>query len=437
LTITNGSAKSGAGIKGNGSLATIHHNAITSNTVTGTSPGSKGGGLEGCNGHIYNNLIMKNTAYRGGGMSHCNGIIENCFIVKNTAEIGGGVAHGGLLYNNIIAYNSASQGAGLWKCSHTIWNNTIYGNSASTSGGGMTDCSAKILNCIIWGNTAPTDPQIESSKDPDYSDIEDWAGAGTGNITDDPQLADPENGDFHLQVVSPCIDSATTVSLDFDFEGDPRMFHAVLWETRGDGSFVDMGADEFIGLVPEPTPTPTPTPTTTPTPTVTPTPTETPTPTPTPTATPYNEPPQLEILTPSGDMDLTTDTYTITWTDEDPDDDALISLFYDTDNTGADGDEITTGVSENSEIDQFEWNLAGIPEGIYWIYGVINDDINTTVTAYSPGSLMVSRITVEELKNHLLGIEAIPTERFIFADFNRDGGIDVADLIFLLNWNKK
>jgi hypothetical protein len=162
-----------------------------------------------------------------------------------------------------------------------------------------------------------------------------------------------------------------------------------------------------------------------------------PTPTPTPTPTPIGEAPQLTILTPSGDMELTTDTYTITWTDEDPDSDALISLFYDTDNTGADGDAITTGVSENSEIDMFEWNLAGISEGIYWIYGVIDDGNNAPVISYSPGSLMVSRITVEELKNHLLGIEAIPIERFIFADFNRDGAIDVADLIFLLNWNKK
>jgi len=136
-------------------------------------------------------------------------------------------------------------------------------------------------------------------------------------------------------------------------------------------------------------------------------------------------------------MELTSDTYTISWTDEDLDDDALIALYYDTDNSGADGDEITTGISENSEIDLFNWDLSSMPEGIYWIYGAIDDGKNIPVVSYSSGSIMVSRITIEELKNHLLGIEAISTERFIFADFNRDGGIDVADLIFLLNWNKK
>ena len=136
-------------------------------------------------------------------------------------------------------------------------------------------------------------------------------------------------------------------------------------------------------------------------------------------------------------MELTTDTYRITWIDEDADDDAPIDLFYDMDNTGADGDAITTGISENSEIDLFDWDLSSMPEGIYWIYGVIDDGKNIPVVSYSSGSIMVIRITVEELKNHLLGIEAIPTERFIFADFNRDGAIDVADLIFLLSWNKK
>jgi len=191
-----------------------------------------------------------------------------------------------------------------------------------------------------------------------------------------------------------------------------------------------------------PTPTPTatatgtatPTPTSTATITPTPTPTGTPTPTPTPTQTPIGDPPQITILTPASANELTTDTYTISWVDSDADNDALISLFYDTDNTGEDGDEITSGVSENSDIDQFEWDLTGIQEGIYWIYGVIDDGINIPGVSYSSGSIIISRITIEDIKNHLLAIEAIPTERLVFADYNQDGIIDAADLIFLINW---
>jgi hypothetical protein len=133
-------------------------------------------------------------------------------------------------------------------------------------------------------------------------------------------------------------------------------------------------------------------------------------------------------------MELTTDTFMIKWMDEDADNDALIALFYDTDDAGEDGTEIASGINEDSEIDEFEWNLTGVPEGIYWIYGVIDDDVNTTVTSYSPGSLMRSLITEEDIRNHLLAIQLIPTERLIFADYNRDGAIDIADLIFLMNW---
>jgi hypothetical protein len=379
FTIMNGASIWGGGVNGWGTHATIHNNVITSNTVTRSDFDNEGGGVTGCDGNLLNNVIKFNSAFLGGGLSNCNGTIANC----------------------VIAYNSAEYGGGLAYCGQNIWNSTIYGNSASLSGGGLQDCYANIWNCIIWGNAAPSDPQIASSPNPLFSCIEDWAGGGVGNIKDNPELVDPGNSDFHLKITSPCIDAGTAIMLDYDFEGDPRMHHAIYWMTRGDGSFVDMGADEFIGNVP------------------------------------FGDPPQLMILTPSRNMELTTDTYRITWIDEDLDDDTPIDFYYDIDNTGVDGDLITTGVSEDSEIDLFDWNLGAMPEGIYWIYGVIDDGKNLPVISYSPGSLMVSRITVEELKNHLLGIEAILPERIIFADFNRDGAIDVADLIFLLSWNKK
>ena len=81
---------------------------------------------------------------------------------------------------------------------------------------------------------------------PQYSCIQDWAGGGTGNISDYPQLVNPANGDFHLLASSPCIDTGGfVVGLTEDFEGDPRPYDAVIWESRGDGSDFDIGADEF------------------------------------------------------------------------------------------------------------------------------------------------------------------------------------------------
>ena len=120
--------------------------------------------------------------------------------------------------------------------------------------------------------------------------------------------------------------------------------------------------------------------------------------------------------------------------DSDPDDDALITLYYDTNTTGTDGIEIVSDISEDSPVNEFVWDITTMPEGIYWIYGVIDDGHNVPGVSYSPGSIMISRITLDDIKNHLLAIQAIPTERLIFADYNQDGIIDVADLIFLINW---
>jgi len=64
---------------------------------------------------------------------------------------------------------------------------------------------------------------------------------------------------------------------------------------------------------------------------------------------------------------------------------------------------------------------------------VIDDGVNPPVVSYSPGSVIISRMTEEAVRNHILGIEAIPPERLPFADFNNDGVLDIADLIALIN----
>ncbi|MCX7767377.1 MAG: hypothetical protein N2246_11795, partial [Candidatus Sumerlaeia bacterium] len=90
-----------------------------------------------------------------------------------------------------------------------------------------------------------------------YSCIQDWTEGGTGNISLNPRLSDPEQGDFHLLADSPCIDAGCFIpGLTTDFEGDARPVDVVS-EPRGDGSNYDIGADEFV-ISPTPIPTPTP-----------------------------------------------------------------------------------------------------------------------------------------------------------------------------------
>jgi len=251
LTIRNGvAAGSGGGICGNWTLATIEHNKILRNAA------SYGGGLSGCGGTIQNNTISYNA---GGGLSACNSTIQDNTISYNDGS--GLSACSGTIQNNVILGNSAHYGGGLYDCDGTIRNNTVFGNSAHNYGGGLFRCNGTIRNCIIWENTASLDAQVYDCATPSYSCIQDWPGGGRDNISSDPQLVDPANEDFHLLAGSPCIDSGGDVpGLTHDFEGDPRPYNAVTWETRGDCSNYDMGADEFIDSVPPPIPTPTPVP---------------------------------------------------------------------------------------------------------------------------------------------------------------------------------
>lgn len=232
-----------------GCNGTIQYNIISDNYA------AHGGGLCACNGTIRNNAILSNGGDIGGGLYGCVGTIENNTISGNTANgyysYGAGLAHcvGGIIQNNIITGNWAGNSSGgLSSCGPTIQNNTIYGNSADKFGGGLVYCTA-IKNCIIWQNTAPRDAQMFNCETPSHCCIQDWAGEGTGNISSDPQLVDPENDDFHLQSTSPCIDAGGDVTgLTQDFEGDPRPYDGTS-EPRGDGTDYDIGADEFIGAI--------------------------------------------------------------------------------------------------------------------------------------------------------------------------------------------
>jgi hypothetical protein len=257
FTITNGYARRGGGIYGAGTLATIQHNTITTNSawdsagglfccsgsiknnaISGNSAGN-GAGLRWCDGTIENNMILTNRSdFNGGGLDDCAGTIQGNTISDNLAQYGGGLAEcdgiiqnntvsgnkahnsgaglyqcEGVIRNNIIAGNTVlfGSGGGLYGCNGIIENNTIWGNTASgtySRGGGLYECIfATIRNCIIWQNTASLGPQLRNCSIPTYSCIKDWTGEGIGNISSDPRFVDPANDDFHLEDTSPCIDA--------------------------------------------------------------------------------------------------------------------------------------------------------------------------------------------------------------------------------------
>ena len=80
--------------------------------------------------------------------------------------------------------------------------------------------------------------------------------------------------------------------------------------------------------------------------------------------------------------------FAITWAATDPDDNATIQFFRDTDNVGFNGTAIVSGIEENDAGNAWIWDTRGVPNGTYFVYAVITDGLNTT-RRYATGRLKI------------------------------------------------
>ncbi len=217
------------------------------------------------------------ASYLGGAVtcSATGPTIANCILTANRARYGGAIyCREGypIIENCIMTGNRASRGGAIAsrKGGPTIINSTFADNYAFSSSGAIYNWLATdtIENCIIWNNSAPMHPQLFSASEPNYSCIQDWDGPGRGNIDADPCFISPGywahlddrsirlppndpnaawvQGDYHLLDSSPCVDAGDPNYIDgyslSDIDGQPRVFNGR----------IDMGADEFIPLIPVP-----------------------------------------------------------------------------------------------------------------------------------------------------------------------------------------
>ncbi|MCW8830347.1 MAG: PKD domain-containing protein, partial [Gammaproteobacteria bacterium] len=99
---------------------------------------------------------------------------------------------------------------------------------------------------------------------------------------------------------------------------------------------------------------------------------------------------QLKNIKQEHDANDETSQVEIKWTDYDPDSDARISLYYDTDQHGEDGVLIAQDISEDpdADYDSFNWDINQIPAGVYFIYAMIDDGYTTSVS-YSSNAVIV------------------------------------------------
>ncbi|MBT7615844.1 MAG: choice-of-anchor D domain-containing protein [Calditrichaeota bacterium] len=168
---------------------------------------------------------------------------SNMVIFGNTAirpEDSGG--YGGGFYITTRAGNEDEVAEPL------LVNCTIYGNHGEGGRGGIhiyRNGDPTLINCVHWNNTHGEDNEI-SIVAPDhnitYSDIQDGY-EGQGNIDRDPELMDPDEGEFNLTEGSPCVDSGDPESpRDID---DTRADMGALIFAQSPSIFVDQRELDF------------------------------------------------------------------------------------------------------------------------------------------------------------------------------------------------
>ncbi|MCU7905840.1 MAG: PASTA domain-containing protein [Candidatus Thiodiazotropha sp. (ex Epidulcina cf. delphinae)] len=104
-----------------------------------------------------------------------------------------------------------------------------------------------------------------------------------------------------------------------------------------------------------------------------------------------NDTPTIVFTEPAADIIVSGAAVTLRWEDQDPDSSAKINLNYDIENQGEYGAPIIYRLAEDDDGagDIFEWPIASMPNGVYWVHGVIYDG-NSLSWTYAPGSITVT-----------------------------------------------
>lgn len=266
LIENNHSASHGGGMYINQS--TNGYVCVSNVTIRGNTASLRGGGVNigyhasGITNQLIGCTVESNyTAYIGGGIYFGSGgvLIDRCIVRGNqSANDSGGVRNMsaspgnlGIVRNTLIVGNSASNnsGAGRLRYGAIIQNCTITSNRAPSHGGlyldGVSSPPTTVSNVICRYNFAGANESNHSVNDGGVianSCTYPIAGlTGEGNIDADPMFVDANNGNYHLQSGSPCINAGANqdwMAASMDLDGRPRLDRF----TR----IIDMGCYEHV-----------------------------------------------------------------------------------------------------------------------------------------------------------------------------------------------
>jgi hypothetical protein len=391
-----------------GSGVAIGYNAsgvIRFNTIKDNIADDAGGGIMMSNDSERDCIIDANNIFNNKALGIWNPLAPPSLEISQGAiGMGGGlIVHGGpaTITNNFIHHNKAVLGGdGItiinYQNSINFINNTISDNG-EVLGEGLRLSSVNMSRVFLYSNLFVGHFKgfcMESSEgvEQDYNGYYDnfiniqGMAQGANDVIGDPLFTSRSSGDLHIRQGSSALNQGLTepsLIPDHDIDGNVRPY----------GPGVDIGADEMLS----------------------------------------NSPPMFEFILPSAQKHTAKNSFPITWIDDDVDNNASIGLYHDKDPSGISGAEYIGGATENDPADRWDWDTSGIPEGIYWILAIVSDGSNPAMYLYSPYPVKVTDITPGMMIDHILGRADIPSERLPAADLDDNGGVNVADLMILLN----
>jgi hypothetical protein len=240
LAIADDGAVSARSLTLRGNTGGIENSGILTitNSIIENNSGGDRAAISSENFAETNHLMMDGCTIRGNNTPGVVRIttgyaeIRNTKIVDNVAVTEGvvGIGEAGTTPTvemvNVLLADNDTQGRSVVNHvtgSAILMNVTAAGNNINGNNVLFTSTVMTVTNTILWSNTTSADmlggPGTLSVS---YSDIEGgWPGAG--NISADPLFVDAANGDYHLQMDSPCINAGTPVGAPtHDIEGTPR-----------------------------------------------------------------------------------------------------------------------------------------------------------------------------------------------------------------------